>query len=239
MEKIRATGLPVKAILITHPHPDHVSGLIIFKAAFPDAHVYMQAETRDEITANKAGFLSTSRPDVPDHYVGPDNVLNKDDSPNLDGANVLVSQLGQGESQGMTTYLFTSAKMLFSGDVATPGVLPFLAEGRTRKWLQQLHQLRRKCSTDTRIFPGHGDSGLATSMIDQQALYVEAYRRLVAEKLTQSPDATSGSQSALAGQVAQEMNDRFPTSVTASNLPLARDNEMNFSAVARELSQEK
>src|SRR5882757_4581777 len=45
LTQIQATGRPVAAILVTHPHPDHVGGIAEFHRAYPSAPIYANTAT--------------------------------------------------------------------------------------------------------------------------------------------------------------------------------------------------
>lgn len=53
---VRRTGKPVRAVLVTHGHPDHYVGLGVFKEAFPDAVIWASRATAETIRTDPYGF---------------------------------------------------------------------------------------------------------------------------------------------------------------------------------------
>ena len=47
VDELQRTGQPVVAVLITHPHPDHVGGLGVLHEAFPQAPMYASRATTE------------------------------------------------------------------------------------------------------------------------------------------------------------------------------------------------
>ena len=58
VDRIKATGKPLKTIYISHSDPDYYFGLDVIKAAFPDAKVIATPATIEAIEASQAGKVA-------------------------------------------------------------------------------------------------------------------------------------------------------------------------------------
>lgn len=235
---ISRTGKPVRAVLVTHPHPDHVNGLGLYRRTLPGVPVIAQAATRDEIRADTSGYEKASA-DVRDGepVPVPDVVLADSEHFAMDGLAIEARQLGPGEAVGLTVYWLPELRTLVSGDVATPGFLPFLVEGRTRAWLGQLDQVQAAYPADAQALPGHGPAGALGAMADQQAAYLTIYRNLMREAMLPHSQAGAKLTPEAREYLLAEMERRYPTSDTTSNLPHDKLLALNLDAVRRELEQ--
>ena len=75
-DRVSQLGRHLKAIIITHPHPDHYDGIEVLLQRFPGTPVYMGlagiAEFKRTIAANLAGLKAFLKTNAPDSVPAPD-----------------------------------------------------------------------------------------------------------------------------------------------------------------------
>jgi len=150
--RLRALGLVPVAILLTHGHMDHVSGVIPLQREFP-LPLYLGPADRpfldSDVNRVFAGQLGTVPPTAVDHPLTDGTVLT------LAGLDVEVLAT-PGHTPGSVSLLI--GRRLYSGDT-----LFFGSVGRTDLPGGDSHRLQeslaRLCRLpgDTPVFPGHGE----------------------------------------------------------------------------------
>jgi glyoxylase-like metal-dependent hydrolase (beta-lactamase superfamily II) len=108
IERIKASGRPVAALLLTHPHPDHIGGIDQFKRAFPDAPLHASRASADEINADARGYQRMTRDmlgeKAPARLPGPDRILAGGETLRIAGLDIETLELGPGEAVAATVY---------------------------------------------------------------------------------------------------------------------------------------
>jgi glyoxylase-like metal-dependent hydrolase (beta-lactamase superfamily II) len=237
---IQATGRPVAAILLTHPHPDHVGGLTELHRAYPEAPIYANTATAEFIRTDPLGFYALThqqlgddhpaKPVVPDHTVGAGAPLD------VAGLHLETAEFGAGESVTAVAYYQPDTGALFPGDLVGNRVTPALLEGHTCGWLTGLDQLRARFPAAKTLYPGHGAPGDPATLIDAQREYVRTFRAFTrptaAESSPGGPEVTADERRG----VVTELDRRYPNYPRVASLPNIQ--ELNIAAVAKELAGE-
>jgi len=230
-EAIRAHGKPLLAVFITHPHPDHFSGTAEIVHGWPGLPIYATQATIDVIRTTQAEKRAAWTPvygdDYPQETVLPNTVVVPGQSIFVDGLELRVDDLGEGESADITVIHLPQSDQLIASDLLYHRVHPWLAEGRTKQWLCQLEIVRERYSTATSIFAGHGEAA-GPNALTQQAEYLNTFRSWVRDGIADLRHPTPEEKSMVAGKVLQ----RYP------NYPLQMLVEMNVDGVAKELAAE-
>lgn len=153
------TDLPIKTVVMSHYHADHIYGLQVFQDAGATilaplgAEVYLDSE-------NAANRLEERRVslfpwvDEKTRLVDPDEYVDSAKSFSLGGLDFKINYLGSAHSDGDLSLYVVQDKVLFSGDVIFEGRVPFVGDADTRHWLETLENMQT--AELAALVPGHG-----------------------------------------------------------------------------------
>ncbi len=173
IQRIReVTDKPIKKVIISHYHADHIYGLQAFKQHGGKPEVIAQQLATGYVGGNRAsqGEAGQRRlqqrrealfPWVDENtfLVPPDITFEKTYPFTLGGIHFDVRHLGPAHAPGDSILLVKELGVLFSGDVVYKGRIPFLDSPETdvRNWLKGLDYLTQIMPAPKFIIPGHGD----------------------------------------------------------------------------------
>lgn len=171
--KAESFGKPIEAVLLTHGHPDHYTGLVAFEDVprLASQGCVEFAKQEDLVKAPTAtAFLSD---DYPKTRVFPNEIVSDGDTRVFDGFTFTFRDLGPAESpsDGMWIVGNNGVREVFVGDTIAMNCHCFFRDGYTRQWNKVLENLRREFDDDTRFYIGHGDSPVGKEAIAWQLGY--------------------------------------------------------------------
>jgi glyoxylase-like metal-dependent hydrolase (beta-lactamase superfamily II) len=156
----KLTNEPIKMVIMSHYHADHIYGLQVFKNE--GAEVLAPAGAIDYLNSDSAKSRLEERrislsPWVNENtrLVGPDRYIKQSEKFKLGNIDFTISALGSAHSEGDLTLFVEPDKVLFSGDVIFDGRIPWLGDADTVNWLATLNSIKN--AKLAAVVPGHGE----------------------------------------------------------------------------------
>jgi glyoxylase-like metal-dependent hydrolase (beta-lactamase superfamily II) len=156
----RITPLPVRHVIVTHYHADHIYGLQVFKAA--GANVIAHTLGRDYLSSDTARLrLDASRqelwPWIDDktRIVAADRWLEAPETKlAVGGVDFVIRHAGPAHTAEDLAVWLPQRGVLFSGDLVFRGRIPFVGQADSRQWIASLEKLI--ADAPRTVVPGHG-----------------------------------------------------------------------------------
>jgi cyclase len=180
----KLTKLPIKFVINTHYHIDHVAGNAAFEQA--GAVVMAQRNVFYWIHAENLKFFGKNiKPEqkaLVEGLAAP-KVLYNTDLDVLLGSREMLVHVFPGHTGGDSVVMIPDAKVVFCGDLFWRKTLPNLIDASTEKWMETLEDLQTSAPSAAVVYvPGHGDPG---DFRDVEAFraYLADVRELVRKQL--------------------------------------------------------
>ncbi|HER44060.1 MAG TPA: MBL fold metallo-hydrolase [Candidatus Eisenbacteria bacterium] len=190
------TDLPVRYLVNTHYHPDHVWGNSIFRAE--GAIILARPETKIEMERFSPVYMEYYRQRKPDVFemikdvepVLPDSLVGDELRLDLGGIEAAVSFLGPGHTAGDLVVSVPSKKIVFAGGLVSNGYHPNMGDQGADfdNWLLILDRIAE--SRPEIVVPGQGSAGDAR-MIDRQKSYIIDLTALTADAIRRGRQLSS------------------------------------------------
>jgi cyclase len=199
----KLTKLPVKYVVNTHYHIDHVAGNRVFQEA--GAVVFAQRNVRSWIHTENLKFfgkeIKAEDKAMVEELGAPDAVYDSGLTLFLGSLRIAV-HVFPGHTGGDSVVFIPDAAVVFGGDLFWHATLPNLIDAQTAAWIPTLDTIAAEAPSATFV-PGHGDVGTATDVKIFRE-YLSDLRRWVAEQVK---DGKTGD--ALLGAVVPEVTQKY------------------------------
>ena len=155
----KITGQPIKRVIISHYHADHIYGMQVFKAL--GAEMWAHTAGQEYIGSDEAQLRLAQRSEILKQWIGEgiqvlpaDIWLDGDTSFEMGGLHFELRHVGPAHSSEDIAMFVKEDSVLYSGDLVFKGRVPFVGNADSRKWLEALDKL---ISFNPKfMIPGHG-----------------------------------------------------------------------------------
>jgi glyoxylase-like metal-dependent hydrolase (beta-lactamase superfamily II) len=155
----RITPAPIRRVIVSHYHADHIYGLQVFKAA--GAEIWAHENSRryldsPELESRLAQRREELFPwvDETTRVIPPDTLLAGDTDFEFGGVHFSVRYVGPAHSSEDLALYVREDRVLYAGDLVFKGRIPFVGDADSKSWLAALDKL---LAFDAKLLvPGHG-----------------------------------------------------------------------------------
>jgi len=186
------TDQPIRRVVISHYHADHMYGLQVFKAlgaetwAQKDGLLYLESDLAGERLEQRRTTLAPWV-DASTHLLPADRWIDFGTGDTIEfefgGQKFRLIKAGPAHTVDDMMLFAEKTRVLFAGDVFFSGRLPFVVDGNTRGWLAAVDRIK---NVDAKVVvPGHGP---ASHDVADDLATTEHYLRFLREKMGAAVD---------------------------------------------------
>ncbi|RPI53934.1 MAG: MBL fold metallo-hydrolase [Acidobacteria bacterium] len=199
----KLTTLPVRFVINTHYHLDHVGANAVFADA--GATVLAHRNVRGWIHSENLRLLGDGIKPPQRAYIEafvPPTVTYDQPVDLYLGSREIRVRSFPGHTGGDSVVVIPDAKVVFAGDLFWRDMLPNLIDASTQPWIDALDTLVKN-EPDATFVPGHGDVGTAQDVVSFRE-YLATLRKLVSDAQAQKKSGE-----ALADAVMPALGDKY------------------------------
>jgi glyoxylase-like metal-dependent hydrolase (beta-lactamase superfamily II) len=156
----RVTRQPVVWLVLTHHHPDHHFGAIVFRRAgakviaHPDTRVLASEAGKDALVADWTRVVGIDAMRGFEFADEPDRPVTTADTLHLGGRTIVITHPGAGHTAGDLMIWLPAERVLFAGDLLVEDGVTMVVDGSSRELLRALRAID---GLNPRVtVPGHG-----------------------------------------------------------------------------------
>jgi len=229
--ELQALRKPLLAVLVTHPHPDHVAGLTNLVAT-DDTRI---VATRPVVELMRTLEEPKRKQWTPiygaewvQRWTYPNLVVESGRKLTFDGVTYSVLDLGPGGDSLANSVWFIESprRTAFLGDLVFNGTHSYVADGHLLGWLASLARMERLCAGMDLVFPGHGPPDTPARLLAGQRDYLLTLASHVKE--------LAGGQPVLSAAAKKELEERMTARRPSAGLAFLI--AMSADPIARELA---
>lgn len=175
----RISARPIRYVLNTHWHWDHVGGDALFARA--GAVVFSSEQTREHILQAQKGRAAAGTPYAPDEAAVPAVTVVDGVKLHLAGQTVEIMHVPPAHTDGDLIVRFVEADVLQTGDTFFHGFYPDIDQphgGTIDGMIALYNTLYALCGPHTKVIPGHGPIATREDIREYQAMLREVRRRV-------------------------------------------------------------